>query len=52
MLILLNFKDHPASVNTGIDLTHAKLLLDNYPDAPKSDDLRPYEAVVYELQPD
>ena len=52
MLILLNFKDHPATVNTGIDLTHAKLLLGNYPDAPQGDapqGLRPYEARVYEL---
>ena len=49
MLILLNFRDHSAAATTGIDLTHAKLLLNNYPDAPPSDTLRPYEARVYEL---
>ena len=49
MLILLNFRTHPATVNTGIDLTHATLLLNNYPDTPPSDTLRPYEARVYQL---
>lgn len=52
MLILLNFRDHPAKAMTGIDLTHAKLLLNNYPDAPPSDTLRPYEARVYEIMHD
>jgi len=52
MLILLNFRDHPAAATTGIDLTHAKLLLNNYPDSPSSDTLRPYEARVYELKVD
>ncbi len=51
MLILLNFRDHPATAMTGIDLTRAKLLLNNYPDAPPTDTLRPYEARVYELSP-
>jgi oligo-1,6-glucosidase len=51
MLILLNFRDHPATTTTGIDLTHAKLLLNNYPDLPSSDTLRPYEARVYDLTP-
>jgi oligo-1,6-glucosidase len=49
MLIFLNFRDHSAMATTGIDLTHAKLLLNNYPDAPSSDTLRPYEVRVYEL---
>ena len=52
MFILLNFRDHPATARTGIGLTHAKLLLNNYPDAPPSDTLRPYEARVYEILPD
>jgi len=52
MLILLNFRDHPATATTGIDLTRAKLLLNNYPDVPPSDTLRPYEARVYEILPD
>jgi oligo-1,6-glucosidase len=52
MLILLNFRDHPATATTGIDLAHAKLLLNNYPDAPPTDTLRPYESRVYEIMPD
>ncbi len=51
MLILLNFKNYPASVKTGIDLNQAKILLGNYRDPAKGDSLRPYEAVVYELPP-
>jgi oligo-1,6-glucosidase len=49
MLILLNFRTRPATAATGIDLSHARLLLDNYPDPPGGDSLRPYEARVYEL---
>ena len=49
MLILLNFRTRTAATATGIDLSHARLLLDNYPDAPAGDNLRPYEARVYEL---
>lgn len=49
LLILLNFKSRTASVNTGIDLNKAKLLLGNYPIASKGEQLQPYEAVLYEL---
>ena len=49
MLILLNFKSKPASVNTGIDLTKAKKILGNYKDNTKSEQLRPYEAIVYQF---
>jgi oligo-1,6-glucosidase len=49
MLILLNFKAHPATAKTGVDLSRARLLLDNYPDTPSTDTLRPYEAQVYEF---
>jgi oligo-1,6-glucosidase len=52
MLILLNFRDRPATAATGIDLTHVSLLLDNYPDPPAGAVLRPYEARVYEILPD
>ncbi len=55
MLILLNFKDHPASVHASVDdpyLTHARVILGNYPDPSKDGNLKPYEAVVYELQPE
>jgi oligo-1,6-glucosidase len=49
MLILLNFSAHPAAANTGIDLSHGRLLLDNYPDPPGGGSLRPFEARVYEF---
>lgn len=49
MLILLNFRSHPAAANTGIDLSNARLLLDNCPAPPGGDGLRPYEARVYEV---
>jgi oligo-1,6-glucosidase len=49
MLILLNFRAHPAMANAGPDLKNARLLLDNYSDPTAGDSLRPYEARVYEL---
>jgi oligo-1,6-glucosidase len=49
MLIVLNFKAHIATANTGFDLSRARLLLDNYPETLPADTLRPYEARVYEL---
>lgn len=49
MLILLNFRTKPATIATGVDLSHARLLLCNYSDASAGDSLRPYEARVYEL---
>lgn len=49
LLVLLNFKDHPATVSTGIDLAGAKVLIGNYPDPASKSELRPYESVVYEL---
>lgn len=49
MLILLNFRTHSAKANTGFDLSHASLLLDNYSGPPAGDSLRPYEAAVFEL---
>ena len=49
MLILLNFRNKPATANTGIDISKAKLLSGNYSTQPKNGQLRPYEAVIYEL---
>jgi oligo-1,6-glucosidase len=48
MLVLLNFKDKPASAATGLDLSKAKVVLGNYPASSRDGNLRPYEAVVYE----
>jgi oligo-1,6-glucosidase len=48
-LVLLNFRSKNAKANTGIDVRKAKVLISNY-EKPGSDvDLRPYEAVIYQL---
>ena len=49
LLVLLNFSSNDAIANTGIDLGNAKILINNYISANKNKSLRPYEAVVYEL---
>ncbi|GGH19316.1 glycoside hydrolase family 13 protein [Mucilaginibacter phyllosphaerae] len=48
MLVLLNFKNKPATANTGINLSKAKLLISNYAKAGGTT-LQPYEAAVYQL---
>ena len=56
MLILLNFSDKAAQVNTGYNANNAKLLLCNYKDVTVQmqskigSELRPYEAVIYQLK--
>lgn len=56
MLMLLNFSTQKARAHLNVSLADAKPLLSNYPDSqPKSNDqheftLRPYEAVIYQLQ--
>ncbi|MBA2303527.1 MAG: alpha-glucosidase [Acidobacteria bacterium] len=49
MLVLLNFKDTTAAVNTGFDLSKAKVIFGNYPTPSPAGKLQPYEAVIYEL---
>lgn len=49
ILVLLNFSAHNATANTGIDLKKAKLLITNYSKANLGEELRPYEAVIYQL---
>ena len=48
-LILLNFKSKVATFNIGMDISKAKLLLDNYSTTIAGNSLQPYEAAVYEL---
>jgi oligo-1,6-glucosidase len=50
ILVLLNFSANAATANTGIDLTNANLLIDNYTTANNTTALRPYEAAVYEIK--
>jgi oligo-1,6-glucosidase len=48
MLVALNFHDHPAIANTGLDLSKAKVVMGNYPSPSPDGKLRAYEAVIYE----
>lgn len=48
-LVLLNFTDKNASVNTGIDLSRATLVLGNYAAAEDKEKLKSYEARIYRL---
>jgi oligo-1,6-glucosidase len=50
LLVLLNFKNKIASVNSGVDLTKAKILINNYSLASTDGKLKPYEAVIYQIQ--
>ncbi|MGF2410958.1 glycoside hydrolase family 13 protein [Ferruginibacter sp.] len=50
LLVILNFKSTLSTVTTGIDVSKAKVLLSNYSVPGNNTKLRPYEAVVYELQ--
>ena len=48
-LVLLNFTSATTKANTGLDISKAKVLINNY-DKPNADgSLRPYEAVIYQL---
>ncbi len=49
ILILLNFKSTVSTVNTGIAMKQARLLLGNYAKPLPNGKLRPYEAAVYLL---
>ncbi len=48
-LVMLNFKSKTAKANTGLNLNKVKLLLGNYTTATKDENLKPYEAVIFEL---
>ncbi len=50
LLILLNFTDKEAKLNSDLKLSNAKLLLGNYNNASTNGTLKPYEAVVLELK--
>jgi glycosidase len=49
LLVMLNFKNKPATTKTGIDIGKAKVLINNYTTASNDGSLKPYEAVIYEL---
>jgi oligo-1,6-glucosidase len=49
-LILLNFRSEAKTAFTGLDLSKAKVLIDNYAEPSTDGQLKPYEAVVYQLE--
>ena len=49
LLVVLNFTKENTSFATTLDIGHSKILLSNYLNASKNKELKPYEAVVYEL---
>jgi oligo-1,6-glucosidase len=49
ILVMLNFKSTPATINTGINLQKVDVLLGNYSNASVDGNLKSYEAVVYKL---
>jgi oligo-1,6-glucosidase len=49
LLVLLNFSSKNAVANTGLNIKNAKILINNYGQASKNGELKPYEAVIYEL---
>ena len=49
-LVLLNFKNKASTVDTGIDLSRAVALINNYATPSTGSSLRPYEAAVYEVK--
>jgi len=48
-MVLLNFTDHEAKLNFDLKLNNAKVLLGNYTNASSTGILKPYEAVILEL---
>jgi oligo-1,6-glucosidase len=50
MLIVLNFSAQKAIAKTGINLSKAKIIMHNYAVPSKSNELKPYEAIIYQTQ--
>jgi oligo-1,6-glucosidase len=50
ILVMLNFTAHDATAHTGLDIKGKRVLIGNYETPSGSTKLRPYEALVIELQ--
>ncbi|CAM2809975.1 glycoside hydrolase family 13 protein [Flavobacterium frigoris] len=50
LLVMLNFRSKKAKLNSKISLKNAKLLIGNYAKHSKGLDLKPYEAVIFEIK--
>ena len=48
-LVLLNFTSKSSSINIAMDLSKAKLLIDDYAEASTNGQLKPYEVMVYDI---
>ncbi len=48
-LVMLNFSKNKTTANIGLDISKAKLLINNYELATGATMLRPYEAAIYQL---
>lgn len=49
LLVVLNFSDRPARLETKIDLTGSRILICNYPEPLDDQHYKPYAAVIYQL---
>lgn len=49
LLVLLNFSDKTTSINTGVDVSKGRILINNYSTPSVGGTLKPYEAVIYQL---
>lgn len=50
LLVVLNFSDKTAKLNTKINTTNAKIIISNYNTDNHSHTFQPYEAIIYKLQ--
>jgi oligo-1,6-glucosidase len=50
LLVMLNFRNEKAKLDTKINLKTAKLLIGNYTTSSKGLELQPYEAVIFEIK--
>ncbi|MFN8244929.1 MAG: alpha-glucosidase C-terminal domain-containing protein [Ferruginibacter sp.] len=49
LLVVLNFSDRPAQLETTIDLSDSQILISNYSEPLDKDGYKPYAAVIYQL---
>ena len=50
LLVVLNFSETQAALNTDIDVTKSKILIRNYQQPSCNNLYKPYEAVIYEIE--
>lgn len=50
LLVVLNFSDKEAQLNTAIDITSCSICIGNYEEPSKNNFFKPYEAVIYNLK--